>query len=269
MARAAERELMAKLRRLNARGVEELRRFLQRIRDGEEFQANPAILYLDDYSTALPRTTEIASRKFASKFDAAEYLAGILADVPAAAGDAGLWSWLALFYFDQLSPLDASGKRRPREDYHYIPSEEGWQRGRHLLAGPYKLFTLHRQNARLLLYPPVHQHGAFVYNLGFRRDLITNRGLIEAIDLLYWDAKRKRPKRGATTATRPGNLIRLITVLQQLDFNYDLYGMHAGEILQLLPPEFDGWQPPPLLTHGDGLSRLRDDRLRDTGKAAL
>ena len=114
----------------------------------------------------------------------------------------------------------------------------------------YRLFILHHQNARLLLHPPVHQHGAFIYDLGFRRDLITNKGLIEAIDLLYWDPKRHRPKRGATTPTRPGNLRRLIAVIQQLDFNYDLYGMRAHEILQLLPPEFDAWRPPPLLTRG-------------------
>jgi hypothetical protein len=253
MARGAERRRMTRLRSLNSRGIDEFRGFLQRIRDGEEFQANPAILYLDDYSQRLPRPIEIAPRTFASKFEAAEYLAGVLADVPAPADDIGLWSWLALFYFDQLSPIDAGGKRRPREDYHYIPSTEtsGWKRGRHLLAGPYKLYTLHRRNARLLLHPPVHQHGAFIYDLGFRRDLITNKGLIEAIDLLYWDMKRNRPKRGATTPSRPGNLRRLIAVIQQLDFNYDLYGMRADEILHVLPPEFDPWRPPPLLTRSD------------------
>lgn len=234
---------MTKLRRLNARGIEELRGFLQQIRDGAEFRANPAILYIDDYSTRLSRTIEIEPRTFASKFEAAEYLATVLADLPAADQDAGLWSWLALFYFDQLSPVDAHGQRRPREDYHYIPStESGWHRDRHLLAAPYRLFTMHGGNARLLLHPAVHQHGAFVYDLGFRRDLITNRGLIEAIDLLYWDPRRNAPKRGATTTSRPGNLRRLITVVQQLDFNYDLYGMRAEEILQLLPPEFDAWR---------------------------
>lgn len=240
---------MTRLRTLNARGIEEFRGFLQQIRDGAEFQSDPAVLYLDEYSRRLPRTVEIEPRTFASKFEAAEYLAGVLADLPGIADDAGLWSWLALFYFDQLSPVDAEGKRRPREDYHYIPATDpssGWQRERHLLAAPYKLFLLHRRNARLLLHPAVHQHGAFIYNLGFRRDLITNKGLIEAIDLLYWDEKRNRPKRGATSS-RPGNLRRLIAVIQQLDFNYDLYGMQAGEILQLLPPEFDAWRPAPLL----------------------
>lgn len=239
---------MTKLRVLNTRGIEEFRAFLQQIREGAEFRANPAVLYIDDYSRPLPRAIEIEPRSFANKYAAAEYLAAVLTDSSPGVNEAGLWSWLALFYFDQLSPVGADGKRRPREDYHYIPSpESGWHRDRHLLAGAYKLFTMHGEHARLLLYPAVHQHGAFVYDLGFRRDLITNRGLIEAIDLLYWDPKRRRPKRGATTTSRPGNLRRLITVVQQLDFNYDLYGMRAGEILQLLPAEFDAWRPAPLL----------------------
>ena len=237
---------MTKLRRLNARGVEEFRRFLQEIREGADFQPSPAILHIDDYSPRVTPAIEVQSVQFGTKFAAAQYLSEILAplDGPALAGDIGLWSWLALYYFDQLSPKGVGGRRRPREDYHYIPSvSNSWIRERHLLAGPYKLYMLHRERARLLLYPSVHEHGAFVYDLGFRRDLITNRGLIEGIDLLYWDAKRNRPKMGATTTTRPGNLRRLIAVLQQLDFNYDLYGMSAREILDLLPPEFDAWRP--------------------------
>ncbi|HVR37892.1 MAG TPA: hypothetical protein VMU84_02275 [Thermoanaerobaculia bacterium] len=242
---------MTKLRALNDKGISEFRGFLQQIRDGAEFRASPAILYTDDYSPRVPRAIEIEPRRFANKYAAAEYLSTRLGELAGASDNAGLWSWLALFYFDQLSPVDASGKRRPREDYHYIPSQDtGWHRDRHLLAGPCKLFMTHREHARLLLHPPVHQHGAFIYDLGFRRDLITNRGLIEAIDLLYWDAKRNRPKRGATTANRPGNLRRLIAVVQQLDINYDLYGMRADEILHLLPPEFDGWRPAPLLVRG-------------------
>ncbi|MEA2489103.1 MAG: hypothetical protein QOH21_895 [Acidobacteriota bacterium] len=243
---------MTKVRSLNTRGIEQFRGFLQQIRNGAEFHANPSVLYADDTSTRLPRTVEIEPRTFTSKFAAAEYLAGVLADVQASPEDVGLWSWLALYYFDQLSPVDADGMRRPREDYHYIPSQSGWHKDRHLLAGPYKLYTSHGANARLLLHPAVHQHGAFIYDLAFRRDLITNKGLIEAIDLLYWDVKRSRSKRGSTTTSRPGNLRRLIAVVQQLDFNYDLYGMRADEILQLLPPEFDAWKPAPLLVRGAG-----------------
>ncbi len=241
---------MTQLRRLNPAGVEKFRAFLQQIREGAEFRPSPAILHVDDYSPRVAPSIPIENRRFETKFEAAEYLASLLTQLegPSLSSDIGLWSWLALFYFDQLAPKDPSGQRRPREDYHYIPSvANSWYRDRHLLAGPYKIYLQHRSQARLLLYPHVYEHGAFVYDLGFRREFITNRGLIEAIDILYWDTKRNRPKRGTTTSSRPGNLRRLITVLQQLDFNYDLYGMTAAEILSLLPPEFDAWQPAPLL----------------------
>ncbi|HEU4887590.1 MAG TPA: hypothetical protein VFV49_06880, partial [Thermoanaerobaculia bacterium] len=66
---------MTKLRSLNARGVEQFREFLGQIRAGAEFHANPAILYADDTTTRMPRTVEVEPRTFASKFDAAEYLA--------------------------------------------------------------------------------------------------------------------------------------------------------------------------------------------------
>ena len=197
---------MTKLRRLNAKGIAAFRELLQQIRDGAEFHPSPAILYADEYSQRLPRTIEVEARPFASKFEAAEYISGVLADM---AADAGLWSWLALFYFDRLSPVDGNGHRRPREDYHYIPSDSGWHKDRHLLAGPYKLFALHGEHARLLLHPPVHQHGAFIYDLAFRRDLVANKGLIAAIDLLYWDAKRARPKRGATTTSQRCQNVKL------------------------------------------------------------
>jgi hypothetical protein len=228
--------------------VSKFREYLQQIRDGADYQFSPAILHVDEFASKLAVQIDVEPVAFDNKFAAAQYLADVLRPIESASlpNDVGLWSWLALFYFDQLSPKDADRRRRPREDYHYIPSTlNSWHRDRHLLAGPYKLYTLHRERARLLLYPAVHEHGSFIYDLGFRREFITNRGLIEAIDILYWDAKRNRPKLGATTSSRAGNLRRLITVLQQLDFNYDLYGMNAKEILALLPAEFDPWRTPP------------------------
>jgi len=236
---------MTALRKLNARGIAAFREYLRSIRAGSEFQSNPALLYVDEFSAPIQPRIEIAPRRFANKLDAAVYLSTVLQPVasPALTSDAGLWAWLALYYFDQLSPVGADGKRRPREDYHYITGTGRWVHERHLLAGPYRTYRMHGERARLLLHPAVHQHGTFIYDLSFHRDLITNRGLIAAIDMLYWNPRTKRPKRGATTPSRPGNLRRLIAVLQQLDLNYDLYGMRAAEILALLPDEFAAWVP--------------------------
>jgi len=87
---------MTKLRSLNARGIEEFRGFLQQIRDGAEFRANPAILYIDDYSPRVSRSIEIEPRTFGSKFEAAEYFNAVLSELPSGVDETGLWSWLAL-----------------------------------------------------------------------------------------------------------------------------------------------------------------------------
>lgn len=232
---------MTALRRLNSQGIAAFREYLGSIRAGGEFQPNPAVLYVDEYSSRVMPRIEIEQRPFKTKLAAAQYLTEVLRPLegPSLGSDVGLWSWLALFYFDQLSPT-RGGKRRPREDYHYIPGEKHPQR--HLLAGAYQLYRLHGEHARVLLHPPVYQHGRFIFDLDYRRDLLTNRGLIEVVDRLYWNPKTKRPKRGAASDAQPGGLRRLIALAEQLDLNYDLYGMNAQEIEELLPAEFLAWR---------------------------
>ena len=228
---------MTALRRLNAKGIAAFRQYLASIRAGSEFQSSPALLYVDDFSVPIKPRIDVEQREFKNKMEAAKYLHDVLDGVTL---DTPLWSWLALFYFDQLAPIRDDGKRRPREDYHYIPTDQRPER--HLLAGPYKLYRLHGEHARVLLHPPVHQHGRFIFDLDYRRDLLANRGLIQVVNDLYWNPKTKRPRRGATSDDRPGSLRRLIAVVQQFELNYDLYGMSAAEIRALLPAEFDVWE---------------------------
>lgn len=234
---------MTALRKLNAKGIAAFRQYLGSIRAGAEFQESPALLYVDEFSSAVTPRITIEPRLLKTKLAAAKYLKELLEPLegPSLSSDVGLWSWMALFLFDQLSPLRA-GKRRPREDYHYIPSERRPQR--HLLAGAYGLYRLHGEHARVLLHPSVNQHGSFIFDLDYRRDLLTNRGLIEVVDRLYWDPSTHRPKRGAA-GDSAGGLRRLIAVAQQLDLNYDLYGMSALEIEELLPAEFEEWRATP------------------------
>ena len=108
---------MTALRKLNRKGIAAFREYLASIRAGAEFQPSPALLYVDDFSTPVLPRIEIEPRALKTKLAAAKYLTSVLEPLesPSLSADAELWSWLALFFFDQLSPI-RGGKRRPRED---------------------------------------------------------------------------------------------------------------------------------------------------------
>jgi hypothetical protein len=150
------------------------------------------------------------------------------------------------FFFDQVCPASERGVREPGEIARHVLSDRSQKYYRHLLAGPYRLIQLHGDNARVFLYGPLPEHGDFSEQLASRMQIITNRSLISAIYQLYFDPTASaagRPKRGALTRSRPGNLRRLIAVIQQFDLTYDMYAMTASQILDLLPPkEFSRWR---------------------------
>ena len=128
--------------------------------------------------------------------------------------------------------------------------EPGYPNGhRHLLAGPYLVYSLYglgEDLSRLLLWTPLHVESQFHNELAGRQTLITNKGLLHAADKLYFDKSDNKPKRGALMEKNsPGTLLRFINIVQQLDLTYDLYSMSGEEILALLPPEFDKWKGSP------------------------
>jgi hypothetical protein len=139
------------------------------------------------------------------------------------------------------APLE-NGKRFVGEEARYIPGAASWRYYRHLLAGPYRIFQLHRDRAKLLLSGQLGRPGDFAEQLASRQEFITNPGIIGAASLLYYDDEKHRPRRGAaSTKRKPGTLRRFVDVVQQLDLTYDLYSMQPVEVLTILPKEFDSW----------------------------
>jgi hypothetical protein len=181
--------------------------------------------------------------------EAAAYLQQALNPVDRSEVDhnSGLWSWLALFYLQQLCPVKPDGTRSVGESYRYILSAPGTVEHhrhyyRHLLAGPCRIFRIHGANARLFLLKPVSVHGDISEQVASRQELITNRGFIQALDELYFDRKAHVAKKGYTNRKKPGTLRRLWSLMEQLDCTYDLYGMSGPEIVALLPSEFEVWK---------------------------
>ena len=239
------------LRLLNKDGLVRFHAWLEESRSAKKRLRIPEQLLHDDrYSEPATLLIELPEYAFTSCWDAAEQMALLLAPLPAkelegvdGLGNRGLWGWLALFYFSQLSPEAPGAANR------YIPETEGGAFGlryyRHLLAGP---FRLHRQlgdAAKPALISPLPEHNALYNALADHQDLVQNRGLVEAMNLLYFDAKVGKLRRGVSNSQKAGSLARFFPVMHQLEMTYDLLGLSAEEIIELLPSEFDDWRISP------------------------
>jgi len=189
------------------------------------------------------------TRKFNSKQELAEYLQNCFtgADLKreGVLPQNGMWTWLAYIWFDQFAPITnpATPERDIKEDAKYICSSHYRDYYRHLVSGPYIIYSLHgADNSNIFLYSRVNEHNDFIEQFASRQFIISHKNIVEAIRRLYFDCQSGQPKRGAQSRTRRGNIRRFVSVIQQFELTYDIYTMSADGILNLLPPEFNGWK---------------------------
>lgn len=233
------------LRSFNEEGMDCFRTELQAVRDGGGIEGIRALVTGDRFSSPVSPEIDIDNRSFETAAEAAEYLGRKLKPLPYGTifGDSGLWSWLAAYYFDSLCAIK-NRKQVPLADDHYIPAQHAWRYYRHLLLGPVSRYLMHGEKARLFQEKPAHVHGDLTEAFFGRQEFAQNRGLVSALDMLYWDAEKGGPKKGSRPSKhKPGTLRRFITVTQQLDLTYDLQSMTGEQILELLPDEFDRFRP--------------------------
>lgn len=232
------------IRRFNEEGILRFSEYLEALRD--EPAKKPPYYLLEDHecSVRLEASIGIDKRKFSSRFDAAKYLYGLLdgSGIRDVERDRGLWTWLSLFFFDEICPPDGNGERKLMEIVRYIPVISDFRKYyRHLLAGPYRIYAAHKDNpsrALALLCNPLNRPGDIVEQLASRQELVTNKAIVEAATELYFDRRRKRPKSGSQSKG-PGTARRFADIVNQLDVTWDLYSMEASEVLSLLPEEFN------------------------------
>ncbi|MCU0560568.1 MAG: hypothetical protein MUD16_10305 [Desulfobacterales bacterium] len=237
------------LRKFTDKGLERFRAYLHELGGGAASEPPQGLLADPECAKPVGGRVQLERTAFDSRLALARYLDRTLEDLPerpdALAGDVHLWSWMSLFYFDQVCPANDKGRRRPGRDYRHIP-EPGYPHGhRHLLMGAYLVYTVYEwgeELSKLLLHSVLSVENHFHHEIATRQSFITNRGVMEALHLLYFDDARNRPKRGPIMNRRaPGSLYRFIDVVQQLDVTYDLYSMSGHEIVGLLPAEFALW----------------------------
>jgi hypothetical protein len=235
------------VRALKPEGLERFGRYLVDLKETPSLPPPVDLLENPTFTEPIERGAEVASRAFATKLEAAQYLNSALGAIPdrSLRTNAGLWGWLTLFYFDQVCPANSRGQRKRLSIEKYSPSTTDHRRGfdKHLLFFPWKMWKIHKEYARHILAGELHvdskiqrEWTSYTYNVCTQ--------LVKIGDILYFDIDKGRLKHGAT-GKRSSSLRFLTRLFNQLDLTYDLWGMKAEEILPLLPRgQFERFLPP-------------------------
>jgi hypothetical protein len=234
------------LRRLNETG---LAQFAEYLNEGATGALPLHLLSHPDTSEPLAVSTKLVQRNYSNRYEFGRDLTMRLGSLDPAriSNDRGLWTWLALYLFDQLCPPGLDGKRKLDKQYRYILSSDYRHYYRHLVRTPWQLSRDHGPNSRFLLLAtsdgadPLRRHGDILEQLGGTQSIIRSRPVIAEAARLYADPLSGRPKKGAA-GKGGGSIRRFARVLRQLDLTFDPELMPPGGLSTVLPVEFDGWK---------------------------
>jgi hypothetical protein len=232
-----------KVCRLTAKGIGQFGAFLDSLNTPVPQGIPTWLLSNDESSSALELDIDVQAIVFQSRFELAKYLDSKLTDsgLKNLERDVALWTWLSLYYFDQLCPVQPDGTRKPGERARYIPAVNDYRKYyRHLVAGPYSIYRAHRDEpGRVLavLTGPVDKPGDIAEQLASRQEIVTNKAAMALATNLYVDSTTQKAKKGAA-GRGPGSARRFADVLNQFDLTWDLYAMQMHAIRHMMPPEF-------------------------------
>lgn len=230
------------LRRFNESGMEQFRNYLRKARENPNVLVPTELLEDDVHTEVVEPTIEIEDITFDTRADAADFFHSKLSvlDSDTVNADSGLWTWLSLFYFDQVCPV-FNGRRTVRNDYTYI-YEAGVMRHfyRHLLYVAWRIKQIAPVHCRLMLQSKVNVMDKVTTEIMKRLFITRIPCAFEVLDRIYWDDSEKRPVSGVVgSKITAGNLShRFPTRLRQLEKTYDLYSLNADQLIELLGDEF-------------------------------
>lgn len=235
---------MIELRKLNDAGIESFRSFLLRRREERSLPPPRGLLTDSKCSDPVDGQASLEQRRFESKYAFGKYINERLSGhVPSQVvrSSVGIWAWLTLLYIDDVIP---DGQRALRVE-KYISSSKDIRNGldKQLLFFPWKLVAVHGDDAAWLLTAPLREDTKVLRELAnsYRRNV--SREFIRLAKLLFYDEKKGKLRRGATTGDgkTPGTLRHLDRVTNQLDITYDVFGMETIEFAAILPKAFKKW----------------------------
>ena len=236
--------------RLTDDGMEAARRHLKSIREDGWVEMIPGMLSHPRYAEPIEQDAYVELRPFANRREAGQYLGERLKPIAEAglAADPAMWSWLGMFFLDEMHHQDAATSRRIGEfaeaAYLIDPvNHDSRDKSHHRLLIAYDTWMQHGEDAWLLLNDAVGSMSEFTLRLVHSHEVFRSQGIVKLAHLLYADERKGKLREGSSGINKgtppPGSLRRLLAVLNSLSLTYDVYGMTAEQLLPLLPAEFD------------------------------
>lgn len=239
----------ATLRRFNEAGIAAFRNYLKGLRESPTLRPPFELLDDDSLTTTLPMVTGLSHPGFSAKRDAAEYLRELLKPL---AGqdvfrDVGMWTWLTLWFFDDVCPASA-GARKPKDaDVYYILNPAWNRRYRHLLATPLEVLQVFPKHNRFFLSAALSTHGDPIEQVWSKFYVTRHNSVAEAIDMLFYDEATNGPKSGLfPKSEKRGDLRNRFPIrIKQLRKTYDIAVLDGARLVKLLGDEFSTWVKSP------------------------
>lgn len=232
------------VREFTTAGIAAFKSLLAGYRNDPQMPLPRDLLQDDSLTKQLPKSLNVQPRHFARRGEAADYLIALLDPLPdeEVAQSAGLWTWLSMFFFDEVCPV-RDGTRTVRNDYTYVfEPKHARHFYRHLLFISWYAARIARPHDRLFMSPPLSSLDQVTDRVMSRLFLTRIPCIFETLDRLYWDDARGRARTGIVDqkVVKPGDLRHRLPIrIRQLEKTYDLFSLTADQLIELLGKEFE------------------------------
>lgn len=238
------------LRYLNSRGLIAYEKHLNQIRESGVWKPFDEILNDPTLSENVGRARLALPKSFSDRLECGKFFSELFDDYQeelVSAGvdphlHVGLWAWLSASMGEFLKGSGKDLVIGEAARWTFMPNDFG-RYYRHLLAGPYMLYDMHKGNPDLvaiLLYNDVTKpNTAYVEQIASRPLIVNNPAAMELVHRMYFDFKKRKPKKSSSGKTvEAGDIRRFGVVFNQLSLTWDVAGMAVEELIPILPKEF-------------------------------
>jgi len=247
---------MYSLRKFNENGIREFTNRYVAMKETENPIDLSDLLEDDNLTTIILEEKSIEMVNFSSRMECGEYFFNLFESNRAKLNsknvdplnDLGMWCWLTAVWsrYLQYNPDGKFniGSSSALARWVYEPGHPR-RNYRHLLAGPYRLYTLHSSDPsriRILMFNDVRKpNTAWVEQICSRKEIINDGQMMEFIHEMFFDELQNKPRSKPKNFKQVGDVRRFGVVYNQLIVNWDMHGMPQESIKEIIPGEFDAW----------------------------